>query len=203
MQIVTMCRHCTNTHTDSANCRINDWHQLLSFFLIYVSFVRNGHSMKWSFNQFQAGSIKEQSRTPATDFGLFSHSHLSFKSWVRVRLCESMALTYLPSATKLRRLCFYRSVHRGGIPACLAAGLQGGVSQHVLQQVSGGGVPTLGGACSRGEGLLTGGCLEETPPASRRLLLRTVRILLECILVKIIFPYATNDSDRMWTFLFL
>ena len=37
-------------------------------------------------------------------------------------------LDLLPSATKLRRLCFYRcvSVHRGGgIPACLAAGLQG------------------------------------------------------------------------------
>ena len=46
-------------------------------------------------------------------------------------------LDLLPSATKLRRLCFYRcvSVHKGGggipaclaggIPACLAAGLQG------------------------------------------------------------------------------
>ena len=78
----------------------------------------------------------------------------------------------LPSATKLLRLCFYRcvSVHRGGhgiparlaggIPACLAAGLQGGggvLSQHALRQT----------------------------PRERRLLLGTVRISLECILVTI------------------
>ena len=38
----------------------------------------------------------------------------------------------------------------GGIPACLAAGLQGGVlSQHALQKVSGGGA-ALGGVCSQG-----------------------------------------------------
>ena len=40
-----------------------------------------------------------------------------------------------------------------------------------------------GGVCSRG-GLLPGVCLVETP---RRLLLRAVRILLECILVVIAF----------------
>ena len=71
-------------------------------------------------------------------------------------------LKYLPSATKLRRLCFYTCLwfcSQGGgcyIPACLAAG---------------GSAP--------GWGLLRGA----DPPQSRRLLLRTVRMLLECILV--------------------
>ena len=61
------------------------------------------------------------------------------------------------------------------------------VSQHTLQQ----GVPApglrggLGGGdgdtCSRG-GACSGGVFT-SPPESRRLLLRTVRILLECILV--------------------
>ena len=55
------------------------------------------------------------------------------------------------------------------------------VSQHALQQVSKG-----GGACSWG-GLLPGwsarGGLWRPPERSRRLLLRTVRILLECILL--------------------
>ena len=54
----------------------------------------------------------------------------------------------------------------GGIPACLAAGLQEGCL-------------LLAGACS-------GGCGGD-PPASRRLLMRTVRILLECILVQFIY----------------
>ena len=98
----------------------------------------------------------------------------------------------------------------GGIPACLAAGLGGGgyPSMHCrwytsmpcsrswgvegdLVQVQAhshggswggsglggclaGGVPAPGGACSRG-------CLVETP--TLRLLLRAVRILLECTLV--------------------
>ena len=66
-------------------------------------------------------------------------------------------LCLLPSATKLRMLCFYRcvSVHRGGaipacfvgcIPACLAAGLQGGIQAHT----QGG---SLGGSVQRGEGV--------------------------------------------------
>ena len=53
----------------------------------------------------------------------------------------------------------------GGIPACLAAG----------------GSAPGGGVCSRGVPAPGGGCVD--PPESRRLLLRTVRILLECILV--------------------
>ena len=76
----------------------------------------------------------------------------------------------LPSATKLRRLCFYRcvSVHRwggaipaciaGGIPACLAAGLQGGCYPSMYCRWypsmpcsrSPGGCLLLGGACSQG-----------------------------------------------------
>ena len=66
------------------------------------------------------------------------------------------------------------------------------VSQHALQQVSGGVVSKRalqGGACSGGCLLgggvpARGGVVVETPPGSRRPLLRTVRILLECILVR-------------------
>ena len=54
------------------------------------------------------------------------------------------------------------------------------VSQHALQQVSRGWAPARGGGSAPG-GLLLGGCLVETPPG--RLLLRAVRILLECILI--------------------
>ena len=57
----------------------------------------------------------------------------------------------------------------GGIPACLAAGLRGG------------GIP----ACP-------------SPPASRRLLLRTVRILLECILVRVKTLQSPICSALLW-----
>ena len=85
-------------------------------------------------------------------------------------------LCFLPSATKLRRLCFYRclSVHRGGVVSQHALQV---VSQHALQQVSRGGassrgVPAPGGACSGrvpapwGELLQGGACSREveTPP---------------------------------------
>ena len=119
---------------------------------------------------------------------------------------------YLPSATKLRSLCFYTSLwfcSRGGGGVLSQHALQV-VSQHALQQggsaprgvpalgggvpVPGGvcswGVPALGGVCSWG-GACSGGCLlwgvpargVWRPPTSRWLLVRTVRILLECILV--------------------
>ena len=116
----------------------------------------------------------------------------------------------LPSATKLRRLCFY---------TCLSVILfGGGAIQHALQVVSHpsmpcsrgcvcypsmhcrlypsmpwsegvcpGGGACFGGACSRGVpapgGCLLPGMCGDPPPESGRLLLRTVRILLECILV--------------------
>ena len=124
----------------------------------------------------------------------------------------------LLSATKLRRLCFYRclSVHWGGVVSQHAynRSLGGGgvVSQHTLQvfrptakgKVEGiwpGGYMLPGGACSGlGGCLLWGvpaprGCLLwgvsapgeggwwRPPHTIRRLLLQTVRILLECILV--------------------
>ena len=68
----------------------------------------------------------------------------------------------LPSATKLRRLCFYTclSVHGGGGAASVHAGIP---------------TPPPGANTPLGA---------DSPP-SRRLLLRTVRILLECILVGI------------------
>ena len=73
----------------------------------------------------------------------------------------------------------------GGIPACLSTGLQG---------VPAPGGACSGGACSQGGVPAPRGYLPpgggETPPTSRRLLLQTVRILLECILVKRTMVYA-------------
>ena len=69
----------------------------------------------------------------------------------------------------------------GGIPACLATGLQGGC---LIRGVPDSGGSASGGACSWG----AEGCGD--PPESRRLLLRTVRILLECILAVFAGPKA-------------
>ena len=110
---------------------------------------------------------------------------------------------FITAATKLRKLCFYTCLSvilfigggewctipaciAGGIPACLAAGLQGvpAPGGYLIR-----GLPALRGfACSRGcllggGGACSGGGGVETTPESRLLLLRTVRILLECILV--------------------
>ena len=74
---------------------------------------------------------------------------------------------FLPSATKLRRLCFYMCLSvilftRGAIPACIAGGipacLVGGASAP-------GGVCLLqGGACSRGCACSRGGVWRAPPP---------------------------------------
>ena len=77
---------------------------------------------------------------------------------------------YLPSATKLRRLCFYRrlSVHRGvGVSASVHAGLPPPRSRHPPSRHPPEQTPPW----------------EQTPPPEIRPLLRKVRILLECILV--------------------
>ena len=105
----------------------------------------------------------------------------------------------LPSATKLRRLCLYTCLSfcsQGGVVPQHALQVvsehalqQGGVlSQHALQQGgawSGGlfpGESAAGGVCSWGVPA-PGVCVCGDPPGSRRLLLRMVRILLECFLV--------------------
>ena len=81
------------------------------------------------------------------------------------------------------------SVHRGGclvggVPAPRGSACSGGLPAP-------GDVPALGG-CAWSGGAWFGGCLVETPPG--RLRLRTVRILLECILVRIIAIYIWYHS---------
>ena len=93
----------------------------------------------------------------------------------------------------------------GGIPACLAAGLQGGgnpacltgfqahtkggslggsgrrgLQTHTKGEIERGLLPGRGGACSKGVAYSWGGVCGDPPGW---LLLRAVRILLECILV--------------------
>ena len=74
----------------------------------------------------------------------------------------------------------------------------------------GGGVPAAGGAWSgvpaRG-GLVPGGCLlRGVPgggPAPPRLLLRAVRILLECIHVKCVLPIVIKITEKNWSVRYL
>ena len=105
--------------------------------------------------------------------------------------------SFLPSATKLRRFCFYRCLSTGGgypsmpcrwypsMPCSRSLGVVLSqhalqvVFQHALQQVSRGVSAWRRGACSGG--VCSWGVWR--PPESRRLLLQTVCILLECILV--------------------
>ena len=70
----------------------------------------------------------------------------------------------------------------GGIPACLA----GGIPAYLAAGLQ-------GSACSWG--VCSGGCGD--PPKRRRLLLRTVRILLECILVLSSFSFTLPLSLQM------
>ena len=112
----------------------------------------------------------------------------------------------LPSTMKLRRLCFYTcvSVHRGGLPQCMlgyhplpGAGTTLPWSRHP---------PVAGTAQSRHPPEQAhlppeqAPPLEQAPPTtpSRRLLFRTVRILLECILV--IQFYYNNKNDHVKQF---
>ena len=101
-------------------------------------------------------------------------------------------LYLLPSATKLRRLCFHRrvSVHGGG-------GVVSGPGRCLVQGgCMVGGCLGPGGARSWGclvrGGLVSQHALRQTPPGERRPLLWTVRILLECILVEIEMRISPN-----------
>ena len=86
----------------------------------------------------------------------------------------------------------------GGIPACLAAG---GVCYPSMPCSRG--VPAPGGVCFRGGACSRGVCVwRPHPPRSRRRLLRTVRILLECILVYLVnilpgFVICARQLDRI------
>ena len=123
-----------------------------------------------------------------------------FNMMLSLPFSEVFFFFFLPPATKLgqgyvfTRVC--DSVHGGGgcypsmpcsrspggaIPACLA----GGIPACLAAGLWGGGVPApgVGGVCLQGEGVCSGGGVvpDRDPPG--RLLLRAVRILLECILV--------------------
>ena len=88
---------------------------------------------------------------------------------------------FLPSAIEVCEGYVFtpvcHSVHRGGVQAKAQGGLLRGVSR---PRPSGGRVSR-----PRPRGVCIAACTEANtpPPPSRRLLLRTVRILLECILV--------------------
>ena len=113
----------------------------------------------------------------------------------------------LPANEVAGRLCFYRCLwfcSRGGLVSQHALQVpRGWVSQHALQvsrptpkgelEGSGGGVsrPTPGGGVSQH-------ALRQTPPGWR-LLLRAVRILLECILVQDSSHNAMNDFTFLST----
>ena len=130
----------------------------------------------------------------------------------------------LPSATKLRRLCFYRrlSVHRGGgvcLNACWDTTPREQTpprSRHPPDQTpyppgadppSGADTPQSRPTPSPPE--QTHPPRSRHPPRERRPLLRTVRILMECILVlisllhfqKSVFPdllATSGDYLRVW-----
>ena len=93
-------------------------------------------------------------------------SKVSWSSLVKLGFIYTARKQFLPSATKLRRLCFY---------TCLSF-------------------------CSQGWGVCLSACWDtttppdqaDTPSERRWLLLQTVRILLECILVSLIFVTAQS-----------
>ena len=86
-----------------------------------------------------------------------------------------------------------RNLGQGNIfaPVCHSVH-RGGVCSRGLSACSRGGCLLLGGAWSQG------GCLVETPLPGR-LLLRVVRILLECILVWQDYCGKPHENERQWT----
>ena len=108
--------------------------------------------------------------------------------------------SFLPSATKLRRLCFYRclSVHGGGGTWSRGCLVWGGAWFGGMPGAGGvpapGGCMSWGGAWSWGVGIQACTEADSPPPERWLLLLRTVHSLLECILV-----YFNLCGCSMWT----
>ena len=121
------------------------------------------------------------------------------------RSCKGYVFTHVCRSVHRGGWC-YPACIAGGIPACLAAG---GLSAPGGACSGGGllwgvpcswGVPARGGVCSW-EVACSGGVWRPPPPhESRRLLLRTVRILLECIVV-ISSLHSTDMLLGNWLFL--
>ena len=126
-----------------------------------------------------------------------------------------MFITSLPSATKLRRLCFYTCLSfcsQGGLPQCM-------LGYHPLDQAPPGpgtpqakytppgpGTPPEPGTLPDQAHILGPGTPTPlgpgTPrtrhPPSRRLLLRTVRILLECILFHLVINLIKFEVNKVF-----
>ena len=128
-------------------------------------------------------------------------SPVSFKVHYRPqRSCEGYVFTRVCDSVHKGGGC-YPSMHCRWYPSMPCSRSPGGGMS------ASGGVPALGrclfwgGACS-GAGCLLQGCAcfggaMKTPHKSRWLLLRTVRILLECILVIIKVYYKTHISENI------
>ena len=135
-------------------------------------------------------------------------------SHIKVMMCRKkvicrvrVEIDLLPSATKLRRLGYVftrvcHSVHRGGLPQCMLgyhpAWEEAGTAppdQAPPEQVPSQEQTPLDKAPPRSRHPL-----HQAPPGSRhpprRLLLRTVRILLECILVFEEFLQSTKTRNN-------
>ena len=118
----------------------------------------------------------------------------------------------LPPATKLGQgniseACVKNSVHRGGLQAHTRKGGGGcwGLSGRGVcpggPHLGGQGPHPRGGVQAQARGLYPSNTEADTPSPSRRLLLRAVRILLECILVvrKMIFELISIKMSSFAT----
>ena len=103
----------------------------------------------------------------------------------RVEYSFTFGELFLPSAMKLQRLCFYRclSVHSGGLPQCMLGYTppRPPPSRHTPPKEQT--LPQSRHPLESRHPPEADTPLEQTTPPVKRPLLRTVRILLECILV--------------------
>ena len=103
------------------------------------------------------------------------------------RFLNGYKSTFLPSATKLRRLCFYMcvclSTGGGGLPQCMLGYRPREQAPPRAGSPPGAGTPQEQAPPREQAPPQNRHPPEQATPPSRRLLLRTVRILLECILV--------------------